>query len=76
MMNHAHVLSKYQVAETIQQSERIDFHSDVLAETIKRSLANNLIVVSMVFFQPASQVLLLMMLLHFLITLLLIICYV
>ena len=28
MMNHAHVLSKYQVAETIQRSERIDFHSD------------------------------------------------
>ena len=23
-----HVLSKYQVDETIQQSERIDFHSD------------------------------------------------
>ena len=24
----AHVLSKYQVADTIQQSERIDVHSD------------------------------------------------
>ena len=28
MMDRAHVLSKYRVAETIQQSERIDLHSD------------------------------------------------
>ena len=42
MRDCAHVLSKYQVAETIQQSERIDLHSDGTSRDHKKIIGQQL----------------------------------
>ena len=42
MMDHAHVLSKYQIAETINQSEHVDLHSDGTSRDQKKIIGQQL----------------------------------